>query len=122
MAALLTSTWRPPSKERAVFSIRSTSFSSDTSAEQVFTEPSGRDFATSSSISRRRPAIHTRAPQATKRRVMAAPMPVPPPVTIATFPFRSTALPPEVCAFTRECPVFPKASVLRYYSENAASI
>src|ERR1039458_2151167 len=84
--ALLTTMSNLPPKATVVSTMRCASPGLPASAAQTVIWLAEMFFATLSSISRRRPVMQTLAPSRTNASATAAPMPVPPPVIIATLP------------------------------------
>src|SRR6185295_16443008 len=84
--ALLTSTQIGPSSASTCATALSTEARSPTSTVQVVIADFGASFAVSCPASGLRSKIATLQPSSASRRVMARPMPWPPPVTIATLP------------------------------------
>src|SRR5262245_43066872 len=97
-AAELISASTPPSSARVVSTRRCASASIPTSPATASALPPTFVIAstTSASGSGRRPKTTTRAPSAANSSAVARPMPVPPPVTMATLPSSPPIVPPFV--------------------------
>jgi hypothetical protein len=91
MPALFTSTWTPPKASPACATTRAQSSSWLTSWCANSAVPPSPSIAAAVAFpsSSRTSVTRTDAPPATSRAAQAAPMPLAPPVTIATFPLRS---------------------------------
>src|SRR5262245_10541252 len=100
MPALLNITWRPPNCATAKSTSACTSSAFETSVSRNATA-SPSSLATSFPRSAFTSAMTTRAPSAANSSTVARPIPLAPPVTMATFPARSSP------TFPPRCPRWP---------------
>jgi len=93
--ALLTSTSQRPNRSTVPRTVAATSGSFDTShvLAQTAAPPAPTCFAAASACAAETSAMTTVAPSVPRRTAVASPMPLPPPVTMATFPVNVMSVP-----------------------------